>query len=251
MLKIFQLHRWPDNPNDAFKIQQRLKKRVEIQETKSIRSLVTAVDTAYDDNLDRLFAVAVTVSYPGMKEIEKAFAIADADFPYIPALRSFREGPVLLKALSRLENEPDAVIFPGHGIAHPRCFGLASHLGLWLEKPSLGCARKGLVGEYEMPEKSAGDYSPLYIENVVRGVILRSRTGVKPIFISPGHKCGIRETVEIITRCIGEYRMPIPLRLAHLYAAKYRQSTAKKTAFNNGEKRNKRPGRRFHKEIPA
>ncbi len=189
----------------------------------------------------------MTISFSDRAEVEKAFAIEDAAFPYIPALRSFREGPVMLKALSRLQVEPDVVIFPGHGAAHPRRFGLASHLGLWLNIPSLGCARKRLVGEYDMPDKTAGNYSPLYIENVERGIVLRSRTGVKPIFISPGHNCGLRDTLKIIRGCLGEYRMPVPLRLAHLYASKYCQSTARKQALNNKEKGSKGDESRIHK----
>jgi len=250
-LKIETLHQWPDNPNDAFKIQQGLQGKVDIREAALSPLHITAVDTAHDPDLDRLFAVAVTVTYPGMIEIEKSFAVEDAVFPYIPALRSFREGPVIIKALSRLKEEPDAVIFPGHGISHPRRFGMASHLGLWIDKPSIGCARKILAGEHSPPDETAGDHSSLYVANVERGYVLRSKTGVKPIFISPGHKCGLRDALDIIRRCLGEYRMPDPLRLAHLYAAKYCQSTVRKLALKNKGKQKNSPDNKTNTKITA
>ncbi len=215
-----ELHRWPHNTNEALQIQEDLRGRVKISESRLSPVKITAVDTAHDAVKDILYASAVTVSFPDLRVIERTWASEKAAFDYIPTLRSFREGPVIIKALMSLKQEPDLLIFPGHGIAHPKRFGLASHLGLWIDKPSIGCARKWLAGQFDPPGDERGDISYLSFENEKAGIVIRSRRGVKPIFVSPGHLCGIENSLHIIRACLGEYRLPIPLRLAHLHAAK-------------------------------
>jgi deoxyribonuclease V len=149
-------------------------------------------------------------------------------FPYIPALLAFREGPVILRALSRLTIDPDVLIFSGHGIAHPRGFGMASHLGLLADTASIGCARKRLCGDYLMPDPEKGSISSLFVANVEAGYAYRTKEGVKPMFISPGHKCGILDALDIVEKCLTGYRMPEPQRLAHLFASKYKQAADRK-----------------------
>ena len=145
-----------------------------------------------------------------------------ARFPYIPGLLSFREAPILLRAFRKLKNNPDIVLFDGQGIAHPRRFGLASHMGLVLDKPSIGCAKSRLVGEYSSVENTAGAYSKLIYGNKVVGVVLRTKKNTKPIFVSPGHKINLSLAIRITLKTCCGYRIPEPTRQAHLLVNKLR-----------------------------
>jgi len=227
-LDIRHLHEWPKTQDEAVRIQETLKSKISIEKKYGSINLITAIDTAYNEKVNRIYAAAATMTYPDLKDVERVVAEKEAEFPYIPSLLSFREGPVLLKTLSRLAKKPDILIFAGHGIAHPRSFGLASHMGLILDIPTIGCARRCLSGEYREPPSGKGGCSSLFVSNVECGFVYRTKTNVKPMFISPGHKCGIRDALEIIVSCLREYRMPHPLRMAHLYANKYRQAAEKK-----------------------
>jgi deoxyribonuclease V len=227
-LFIAALHEWPRNPNQAVRIQLSLRPRLNLKRDFDNPKLVAAVDTAYNDMNNRLYAAAVILNYPGLDSVDRALAEMEADFPYIPALLTFREGPVILKTLSRLKLRPDVIIYPGHGIAHPRSLGLASHLGILTDIPSIGCSRRCLIGDYHPLGKDKGCLSTLYVENKEVGCVYRTKDDVKPIFISPGYKCGINDATQIIVRCLRGYRMPEPLRLAHLYVNKYKRSILKK-----------------------
>jgi deoxyribonuclease V len=228
VLEISNIHDWPGNPNDAVRIQQMLKPKIIAESLYEKLEYITAVDTAYYDRNNRLYAAAVTVKYPELTDVERAVAEMDAVFPYIPALLSFRDGPVILKALSRLNVKPDIVIFPGHGIAHPRGLGMASHLGLLTDISSIGCARRPLCGDFRNPSSTKGSCSSIFVANIEVGFVYRTKENVKPMFISPGHKCSLRDSVDIVAGCLTEYRMPEPLRLAHLFANKYKQSVIRK-----------------------
>ena len=222
------LHDWSQNPNEAVKLQYELQPHVNVSKSIGTPQLVTAVDTAYNNKTNRLYAAAVTLKCPDMTNYERVIAEAEAKFPYIPALLAFREGPVILKALGRLKTRPDVVIYPGHGLAHPRGIGMASHLGLITGIPSIGCARRCLAGDYRRPAQEKGGCSSLFISDVESGFVYRTKENVKPIFISPGHMCTIRDALDIIIECLTDYRMPEPLRLAHLFANKYKHSAEKK-----------------------
>jgi deoxyribonuclease V len=221
-VRFGDLHKWPVDQDEALEIQKQYMAAVEYKDNSNSIMRISAVSCTYLEENNRLYAVAVTFSYPDLMEIEKAEAEATADFPYIPSMLAFREGPVMLKALSRLVQKPDMVIFPAHGRAHPRFFGLASHLGLIMNIPAIGCARKFLVGGYQMPENVKGSAAPLLIDGIKVGVVLRTKTGVKPMFISPGHLCSLPFAIDTIKKCLTKYRAPEPLRRAHLYAAKYK-----------------------------
>lgn len=217
-------------------IQEKLSSLVKLDKLRRQPECITAVDTTYSEKLGRLFAAAVTVTLAGFREIEKAVVANSVEFDYIPTLRFFREGPVIAKALKQLQKRPAILMIPAHGVAHPKGLGMASHLGLYFDIPAIGCARRILCGEFEMPENRKGSRSDLYINNVKMGCVFRSRQNVKPIFISPGHKCTLDEAIAITSDALGEYRLPVPLRLAHLYVNKYRQSQERKIAFNKKEK---------------
>jgi deoxyribonuclease V len=228
-----KLHDWPVSVDEAVDIQKRFKQELILHGNLNEARLVTAVDTAYNDNNNRLYAVAVTMRFPEMSEVECTVADLEVLFPYIPALLSFREGPVVMEALSHLNIRPDAMIFAAHGIAHPRGFGLASHIGLLFNIPSIGCARRLLVGEFQPPDTERGSCASLYCANIMSGYVYRTKTDVKPMFISPGHKCSQKAALDLVKKCLTIYRMPEPLRQAHLYASKYKKpSNIKKTVRN-------------------
>jgi deoxyribonuclease V len=151
-----------------------------------------------------------------MEVIEERTVVERASFPYIPGLLSFREGPALLKIFESIQHIPDVVIFDGQGIAHPRGVGMASHMGLFLDMPTIGCAKTRLAGRYGEVGKEVGDYTDLVLDDRIVGSVLRTKKKVKPIFISPGHKIGIRKSADIVLRCCRGYKLPEPIRRAHL-----------------------------------
>jgi len=240
-LDFKELHKWPSNPKDAVIIQKELNNLIINESCFENLEYITAVDTAYNNDTNRLYSSVVTMKYPELNEAERAIAEGDITFPYIPSLLGFREGPVILSALSKLIIKPDLIIFAGHGIAHPLSFGIASHLGLLFDTPSIGCARKCLIGQYDEPGEKQGQYNSISIANVECGFAYRSRIKVKPIFISPGYKCSLDDSLKVIVSCLTNYRMPHPLRLAHLYANKYRRANKNKikTLNNNYDNRDK------------
>ena len=173
---------------------------------------VAGVDTAYRQN--RACAAVVVISLEDLKIIEEVVAVKPARFPYIPGLLSIREGPVILEALSRLKAAPDVLMVDGHGIAHPRRFGLASHLGLFTGIPAIGCAKTRLIGEYEEPQSTRGSIANLTDEGETIGAVVRTRTGVKPVFVSIGHRINLDLCIRIVLKSCRGYRLPEPLRRA-------------------------------------
>lgn len=180
--------------------------------------LVAGADISYDRGSDRFFAAAVVVEIPSMATVETATAEGKSPFPYIPGLLSFREGPLLLRALRRLKTRPDLLLFDGHGLAHPRRFGIACHLGLLLDRPSVGCAKSLLIGEHAEPGRERGAWAPLMHEGARVGAALRTRRGVRPVYVSPGHRIGLAAAIRWVLACGGGYRLPEPARRAHQLA---------------------------------
>ena len=163
------------------------------------------------------YAGFVTLSFPGLELRAEGAAHADIPFPYVPGLLSFREIPMLMQAWDRLPVKPDVLLVDGTGIAHPRGLGIASHLGLVLDIPTIGCAKSVLYGTYEEPEPEAGSSRPLYDPKDGQiGVALRTRRGARPLFISPGHKIDLTDAERIVRACVENYRLPEPTRRAHL-----------------------------------
>jgi len=158
------------------------------------------------------------------KLVETTNAVKKVTFPYIPGLLSFREAPVCLAAVEKLKQKPDVFIIDGQGIAHPRRLGLAAHLGLFFDKPTIGCAKSLLTGAYEEPPLEKGDYSLLMDEKSDQpetiGAVVRTRTNVKPVFVSVGNKCRLTDAIEITLACTTKYRLPEPTRLAHQMVSK-------------------------------
>jgi deoxyribonuclease V len=183
---------------------------------------IAGADISYDRGSDLFFASVAVLCWPGLELIEEAHARGRSPMPYIPGLLSFREGPLLLRAFRKLRVPPDLILFDGHGLAHPRRFGVACHLGLLLDVPSIGCGKSRLVGEYREPARKAGSQTPLLFEGKKVGAVVRTRTDTKPIFVSPGHRIGFPAAVRWALRCCDGYRQPEPTRWAHRLANRER-----------------------------
>lgn len=216
-------HPWNVTPKKAIGIQEELRKRLRLRPPKAPFKTIAAADASYSLAGDRLYAAFLLFSYPDLKIVESASAWGRVSFPYIPGLLSFREAPVLLKAFSRLERHPDVILIDGQGIAHPRSMGIAAHLGILLNLPAIGCAKSRLFGEEAEPGPDQGSFVLLCQEGRTIGMIVRTRTGVKPVYVSPGHKMDLDTSVGIILSLCRGYRIPEPLRQAHIFVNQLRE----------------------------
>ncbi len=223
-----KLHEWPQTKREAELIVSELASKVEITPVLDEPRSIAAVDTAYGKNAEIVFTSAVLVSFPEIEEIERTFQYDEVRFPYLPGLFYFREGEAMIKALSKLRNEPDLIIVHGHGVAHPAGCGMASLIGLAFDKPTIGCARKLLAGQHRPVPPGKGNYQPISIQSREVGYAYRTKDDVKPIFISPGHRCDMQQARDYIVRNLRGFRQPEPLRLAHLYANKFRRHIERK-----------------------
>ena len=213
------LHQWNLKPKEAIEIQKKLYDRLILSWDKRDVQTIGGVDVSLKKN--RAQAAIVIFSFPELLPIESVTANVPLEFPYIPGLLSFREGPVVLLAWKKLEIKPDVLMFDGQGIAHPRGFGIASHIGLWIGKPTVGVAKSRLYGIHAMPGQRRGEYAELFDEHNrtrVIGLVLRTRTNVKPVYVSPGHLIDIQHSLDIILKCCTKYRLPEPTRWAHRVA---------------------------------
>lgn len=209
-------HRWDLSPEEARALQVELRGRVKTQTELASLRFVAGVDVAIKDDLAR--AAVVVLDYPSLEPRDQAVAEQPVTFPYIPGLLAFREVPAVLKALERLRIVPDLYILDGHGWAHPRRMGLACHLGVILDQPSIGCAKSRLIGSFQEPGQEAGSWTRLYDGDEVIGAVLRMRSGTAPVFASIGHRVDLPTAVGIILKCCRGYRLPETSRLAHLVA---------------------------------
>jgi deoxyribonuclease V len=209
------LHRWNVSVEEAIALQEQL--RPLLQQAASIAldqiRTVAGVDGAYDE-AGRGRAAAVVYSLPDLRDVEQATAVKEVSFPYVPGLLSFREGPVALAALAQLKAQPDVLLFDGQGYAHPRRFGLASHLGLYLGRPSIGCAKTRLIGTYDEPGPNRGDSAPLLDAGETIGMVVRTKEGTRPVFVSVGYRIDLPTAVAVVLRCVRGYRLPEPIRAA-------------------------------------
>src|SRR5208337_5313389 len=180
--------RWDLTPREAIRLQKSLRERVELQDRFGDVRHVAGADMAFDPETEVAFAGVIVYRLPGLEEVERRMARRKLRFPYVPGLLSFRESPVLLAAFARLRVEPDVILIDGHGTAHPRRFGIACHLGLLLDAPTIGCAKSILVGEAAEPGWKAGCTSALIDKGEQVGVVLRTRDKVRPIYVTTGHR---------------------------------------------------------------
>ncbi len=219
---VRSLHPWDVSYREAIHIQERLRSNVSlINSTREVNSIAGA-DVAYSKRGQEGIAAMVVLSYPSLDLLDEASVKGSVPFPYIPGLLSFREAPLLIEVFQRLQRLPDVVLFDGQGIAHPRSFGLASHMGLLLDLPSIGCAKEKLVGDFGDVGSQPGSTTPLMLGGKIIGAVIRTRKGVKPVFVSPGHRIDLETSTELVLKtCIG-FRLPEPLRRAHLMVKRIR-----------------------------
>lgn len=227
ILKYLNLHSWEVNPQEAIKIQKDLKSNISLKKSFSKINKIAGADVSYYQN--KMIAGVVIFEFPNLKTIERQSFISTVNFPYIPGLLTFREGPSLLAAFKKIKNDPDIILFDGQGIAHPRRMGIATHLGLFLDKPTIGCAKSKLSGKYTSVGEGKGDYTLLKEGKEVLGAVLRTRRKVKPIFISPGYKIDLSNSIEITLKCIVKYRLPVPVREAHIFVNQIRNNLTSTT----------------------
>lgn len=210
------LHRWDLSPKEAIRVQRELAGHLVLSWDGRDVSTVAGIDVSVKGGIAR--AAIVVLRYPDLEPIEGVTAEANATFPYVPGLLTFREGPVILNAWERLRSKPDLLLFDGQGIAHPREMGLAAHVGLWLDRPSVGVAKSRLYGMYEPPGPNRGDRADLLDEKnpkQIVGSVLRTRNNVKPVFVSPGHRIDVEHATAFTLACCTRYRLPETTRWAH------------------------------------
>ncbi|MFC1917349.1 deoxyribonuclease V [Chloroflexota bacterium] len=217
-MQTVELDKWQVSVKEAKEIQNRLACRVSRINELGVPKLIAGADISIKRAEGVAEAAVITLAYPDLHLVEVKITRGKLNFPYVPGLLSFREAPLIMAAFQQLSFRPDLLLVDGQGIAHPRRFGLASHLGLLLEIPAIGCAKSRLCGRYQEPHETIGSYSDLVAEGEVIGAVLRTRTGVKPVYISTGHRIDLETAVHWTINCCRGYRIPEPTRLAHLAA---------------------------------
>jgi deoxyribonuclease V len=227
-----KLHSWNLSYSQARELQAELSGKVQFAPLKKKPQLAAGLDCAFSKDGERILAVVIVLRLPQFEIVETVSASRKVTFPYIPGLLSFREAPVCLAAVEKLQKQPDFFIIDGQGIAHPRRLGLAAHLGLFFDKPTIGCAKSRLTGVYEEPSFEKGAYSLLKDEKVkqknqpeIIGAVVRTRRNVKPVFVSVGHRCLLKDAIKVVLDCAVKYRLPEPTRLAHQAVSKLKLNT--------------------------
>lgn len=218
-------HKWNVAPKKARQIQEELRRYFREAEIDfSSVKLVAGVDAAYSKAENRVYAAATLYSYPNLVYKETHTAVRPIAFPYVPGLLTWREGPAILAVIKELSSDLDVILFDGQGYAHPRRLGIATHLGILLDKPTIGVAKTVLVGEYKQPGEEVGNKTTLMDRGERIGIVLRTRKKVAPVFISVGHRVNLEQAVKLVLDCCKGYRLPEPVRQAHLAANKIRQT---------------------------
>lgn len=219
-MHITPLHVWNVTTTDAIAIQNSLAPQLIDDQPLHFPSIrtVAGVDVSVKDNISQ--AAVVVLSYPQLDIIESVTTSQPTPFPYVPGLLTFREGPVLQAAFEKLQHEPDVFIFDGMGRIHPRRMGIAAHLGLWLQRPTIGVGKTHFIGTYQKPPSPKGSYSLIHDKGEVIGAVLRTRSRVKPVYVSVGHLTDLNSALALTIACSPKYRLPRPIRMAHRTAGK-------------------------------
>lgn len=215
------LHAWDVSPQEAVALQKQLAAQIIHDRPLDLESvrIVAGVDVSVKH--DESQAAIVVLSFPQLEVIEVSRARLPTTFPYIPGLLTFREGAVLIEAFKQLRAVPDVLIFDGMGRLHPRRIGIASHMGLWLERPTVGCGKTPFVGRFSDLDLQRGSTSPIIDRGETIGMAVRTRTNVAPVYISPGHLIDLESSVALIMACLSKYRLPEPIRAAHHAAGEF------------------------------
>lgn len=211
-------HSWQVSLAQALAIQRNLAAQVSRTNEVTTPRLIAGVDISVPRTGGMATGAVVILNYPELSLVETSMVEGRLDFPYVPGLLSFRESPLILAACQQLTLTPDLILVDGQGIAHPRRLGLASHLGLWLDTPTIGCAKSRLCGHHDEPGNNPGSYAEVVDRDETIGAALRTRPGVKPVYVSIGHKIDLEAAIYWVLQCCRGYRLPEPTRLAHLAA---------------------------------
>ena len=209
-------HRWDVAPQEAVAIQQRLRSLVMTENRLGTVRTVAGVDVGFQGEVAQ--AAVVVLRYPQLEPMDYVLSQRPVTFPYIPGLLAFREGPVVMDALEQLRTDPDLLIFDGQGLAHPRRVGIATHIGVLVDRPSIGCAKSRLCGEHHQPAEARGSTARLTDGDEVIGMVVRTQDGVKPLYVSIGHKVDLETAVTYVLNCCRKYRLPEPIHYAHRVA---------------------------------
>ncbi len=235
-----KLHSWNLSYSQARDCQKNLASKVQFVPLKKQPKLIVGIDCAFSKDGKKIIAAVVVLKLPNFTPVETTTALRKVTFPYIPGLLSFREAPVCIAAVGKLKTKPDLFIIDGQGIAHPRRLGLAAHLGLFFDKPTIGCAKSRLIGQFEEPPLEKGAYTLLKDKKRMKpdtqytirntqyetiGAVVRTRTNIKPVFVSVGNKCLLKDAIKITLACAVKYRLPEPTRLAHQFVSKIKFKT--------------------------
>ncbi|WP_018622009.1 deoxyribonuclease V [Spirosoma luteum] len=220
MAQYTSLHDWQVTPAEAVALQQQLRSQIRIQPLTKTPKTIAGCDISFNKFEETVYAGIVVLDLETLETIEEAGVVSTATFPYVPGLLSFREIPSLLEAWAKLKTEPDVVMFDGHGIAHPRRIGIASHAGLFFNVPTFGCGKSVLVGKYDEPAPERGSWSPMKHYGEVIGAALRTKNKVNPVYVSPGHLIDLETAITLTLQCDGGrrgygYRLPEPTRRTH------------------------------------
>ncbi len=218
-MKAQMRHRWNLNPAEAIALQRELRDRLILTDQLGAVQRVAGVDVGFEADGTVTRAAVAVLRFPELELLETAIARRPTEFPYIPGLLSFRELPAVLEALEQLRAAPDLLLCDGQGIAHPRRMGIASHLGLLVNIPSIGVAKTRLYGQHGAPPEQRGGWTPLQADGEVIGAALRSRPGCRPLYISSGHRVSLETALDYVMRCCTRYRLPETTRHAHRLAS--------------------------------
>jgi deoxyribonuclease V len=216
---------WPRTVAEAKAIQEKLGQKVLLSPLRRSPRTVAGVDAAFSET--HVFGAAVLFTFPGLEPIDEAAVVSEIKFPYVPGYLTFREAPALIRALRLLKAVPDLILVDGQGIAHPRGIGIASHLGVLLDIPTIGCAKSRLIGEFCVPAPEKGSWSRLSYHGEIIGAVLRTRENVRPLYVSPGHRVNLRDSLDIVMACLRNYRIPEPLRRADFLSKNEKRAARK------------------------
>jgi len=225
-MKIRQLHSWDIKPTDAADLQRELAGKVDVRTPLTRWDLVAGADISYNRFSPTIDVAVVVLRASDGTIVETQEVVQESKFAYIPGFLSFREAPAVLEAFGRLKIEPDVVMVDGQALAHPRRFGLGCHLGLWLDRPCLGCAKSRLIGTFKEPGRRAGSLAALKDGDEIIGSVVRTKDGVRPLFVSAGHKIDLPSAVRVVLATCRGYRIPEPTRQAHLHVNAMRRRPA-------------------------
>ncbi len=225
-MRVKPIHSWDINKDDAIPLQKKLAQRTQFIPLKKDPKIIVGTDISFQN--DTAYAGAVLFKLPSLEPIDSFIYEGTVSFPYVPGLLSFREAPILLKLFKLVKPTPDLIFLDGHGLAHPRKLGLASHIGLFLQKPTIGCGKSRLYGAFEEPPASKRSHTQLLNPSGEPiGAVIRTREQCNPIFVSPCHLINLTDSITWTLKCVSKYRVPEPTRIAHNFVTDYKRQKTK------------------------